>query len=155
MEQEAKIRSLLLEGEILELEKELDNAPSLSVELKILKTLVKVFKVEIQNNIEHSVFEYSVDFDTLVWHYKKIKSLLRRIEFDLPLEQTRELYIYCVESRVSQFLLGVVILSSIYHRKKVCRAVIDMWVQNGEENTELVKYLRTVEKYLEGQQDEQ
>jgi len=155
MEKEDRIRGLLKKGEILEIEKELENAVDLSVNLKILKTLIKVFKVEIQNNIEHSIFEYSVDFDELILHYKKIKALLRRVEFDLPMQEVIELYSYCTENRVSQFLLGVIILSSMYHRKKVCKRVIDLWKQNGEEDTAFIRYLNSVEKYLEGQQDEQ
>ena len=155
MEKEDRIRGLLKKGEILEIEKELENAVDLSVNLKILKTLIKVFKVEIQNNIEHSIFEYSVDFDELILHYKKIKALLRRVEFDLPMQEVIELYSYCTENRVSQFLLGVIILSSMYHRKKVCKRVIDLWKQHGEEDTAFIRYLNSVEKYLEGQQDEQ
>jgi len=154
MELNAKIRNLLQEGEILEIERELEQAVNLNAELKIIKTLVKVFKVEIQNNVEDSVFDYSVDYDTLLGHYKKIKALLRRIEFDLLLEQTEELYFYCVETRVSQFLLGVILLSSVYHRKKVCRAVIEMWNEKGNEYTAFINYMKSVEKYLEGQRDE-
>lgn len=155
MEKENKVRCLLQQGEILEIEKELDATENLSINLKILKILVKVFKVEIQNNIEHSIFEYSVDFDTLVLHYKKIKALLRRVEFELSADNQKELYDYCVENGVSQFLLGAVMLSSIFHRKKVCRAVREMWIQNGTEDTAFVRYLGTVENYLEEQQDEQ
>lgn len=148
LEKEKEVEKLLSQGELLQIETVLGQETELTSNLKIIKELIKIFKVEVQNNVALSVFDYSVDFTTVIKHYKTVKALIRRVETGLPYEQQRALYLYCKENGVSAYVIGAIILTNAYDRKNVCEQVMKLW-EKEEPMSEYISYFMAVRNYLE------
>ena len=145
---EKEVENLLKQGEILQIETLLGQEVILTANLKIIKELIKVFKVEVQNNVLSSVFDYSIDFATLINQYKTVKALIRRVETGLPYPQQQELYQYCKDNGVSPYLVGTIILTHAYDRKNVCEQIIGLWTKE-EPMSNSISYFMAVRNYLE------
>lgn len=100
-----KMQELLLQGDILQLQRELSKITIWTKELKALQILAQVFSLETQNHVENTVFDYSLDIYALTEHFVKLKLYLRRLDFDLPEKKQREIYSYAQRTNVSNVLL--------------------------------------------------
>jgi hypothetical protein len=129
-----KIAALLKQGEILEVEDLLKTMEEnkKSKEIIILERLIDIFRSEVSNDIERTVFDYSTDIYELAAHFTKVKLMLRRVEFDMPLEYIDEFYRYCEDTGVSFNMLSLLVMANItpQHRKKVCSGLAGMYERN-------------------------
>ncbi len=128
-EQVLQIRTLLAEGELLEIEDVLSGVKEWNRELLVMNIMDHVFHREIGDDVWPTVFDYSVDLDELVRHFIRLKLYMRRLEFDLPDELQNELYVYCRETGVSDHLLLYILLQNVFFQKKVCQKLSDLFVR--------------------------
>ena len=154
MQEEEKIARLLELGELLAIEQLFSSVKVWTKNLVVLSCLVKVFHIEVENNVEFTVFDYSVKLDELSEHYIRIKLLLRRIEFDLPLQEQEELFTYCCEKQVSVYLLSFILMTNIFHKAKVCRKLIQLFEKEEGKESQRAQYFRQILPDLEDEEDE-
>lgn len=124
---EEKIAALLHEGELLEIEDILSKQQEWNSNLMILNVLIQVFHKEVENNIQPAIFDYSLEFDELVKHFVHLKLLIRRLEFDLPLEYQNELYDYCVQTGVSEILILFILQNNVFFKVKTCKQIANIF----------------------------
>lgn len=120
-EQTEQVRTLLAEGELLQIENILSGVTQWNKELIVMHVLAQVFRREVENSITPTVFDYSLDLDELVRHFVRSKLYVRRLEFDMPDELQMELYEYCRQTGVSDYFLLYIIQQNAFFPKKVCQ----------------------------------
>lgn len=105
-----------------------------SQRIYILEMLGIILKAELQKGIEHNIFE-GRNIEELIALYKKITMLLRRIEFDFPLEYQMELYEYIIDERISLLaVIGIIQRSEILIDKEKIRRGLVKILQYGYDN---------------------
>lgn len=131
------IYSLLRQGEILEVEKALKSSRHIDKKLLILNNLLVIFRNEVADGVERTVFDYSTDIDELVAHYTRTKLMLRRIEFDMPNEYIDEFYKYCEDNGVSFHMLSSMVMKNVIDKKKVCLGLLYLYSEKkGEQSVD-------------------
>lgn len=118
-EQVQKIQTFLLEGELLEAERELAKVKQWNKQLLIIRIMMFVFRKEVENGSAPTVFDYSLDLNVLVDHFVRLKIYIRRLEFELPLSLQMELYKYCKQTGVSDELLCHIVQVNMFYPEKV------------------------------------
>ncbi|MBQ9766062.1 MAG: hypothetical protein IJW18_07680 [Lachnospiraceae bacterium] len=122
--------SLLLEvGDIKRLEIFMSSLPKMNKNLVILAHLINIYNEEIKNNAPYTVFDYSLDFKTIVRHYMITKLLLRRFDFDFPKAYQEEFYDYCKATNVSGYFLTHLLKRNIINPDKVQARVAELFRQ--------------------------
>ncbi len=120
---EEEIRSLVMQGEIIEAEKlllQLDEKWR-GKDGNILLILIQVFRREVEKGVQRGVFDYSLDPDELTRHFIRLKYYLRRVEFGLPERYQREAYEYCEQTGVSDYLILRILQNNIFYKEQFCR----------------------------------
>lgn len=120
---EEETKSLIRQGEILEAEQlllQLDEKWR-GKDGNILLILIRVFRREVESGAERTVFDLSQDPDELVRHFIRLKLYLRRIEFGLPEQYQAEVYEYCMQTGVSDYLIFQIVKNNIFYREQFCR----------------------------------
>lgn len=138
--EEGQVEQLLRQGEILQIEQILKKEKKWTVDLTILQCLINVFHNEVRFEESFTIFDYSLELNELKRHFVKVKLLLRRLEFDLPMVDQMELYDYCTETAVSKYLISHIIRNNIFFQEKVCIRVIDIYSKKEGMDSEKTKY---------------
>lgn len=146
MTERTRIQELLYQKEFKKVEQILYSIQVLDADLLVLMILIQIFYREEKEKIRDTVFSASLEIDTLVKHFIKLKLLLRRLEFDLPKKFQKEVYSYCIEHNVSRCLLAHILINNIFNQKKVCKQIIAMF-------PEQAAYFREIYQYLEGKEN--
>lgn len=146
MTERTRIQELLYQKEFKKVEQILYSIQVLDADLLVLMILIQIFYREEKEKIRDTVFSISLEIDTLVKHFVKLKLLLRRLDFDLPVEFQEEVYSYCIEHGVSRCLLAYILINNIFNQKKVCKQIIAMF-------PEQAAYFREIYQYLEGKEN--
>lgn len=129
------IQNFLREGEILNVERILSEEKEWTKELIILNVLLKVFRKEVEKNVPHTVFDVSLELNELVEHFVHLKVLIRRVEFELPCQYQKELYYYCVNTGVSDYLLLYILHNNIFFKKRFCKNFSRLIAEEEGENS--------------------
>ena len=145
---EEKIAVLLREGELLEIEDILSKQKKWNSNLLILNTLIQVFHKEVEHNIQPAVFDYSLELDELAKHFVRLKLLIRRLEFDLPLEYQNELYDYCTQTGVSVFLILSILQNNIFFKEKTCKQIARVFEDAEGEHSPYALFFRAISMNL-------
>ena len=130
------MQELLHQGEILQLKEELSHVTNWTKELCVLAVMTDVFCNEVENNIQNSVFDYSVEIDELTKHFVQLKLYLRRLDFDLSLEKQLEVYEYLQQTNTSVFLLFYYLNKNVFYPQKVARRLSDIFLKKEGSNSE-------------------
>lgn len=112
---------LLLQGEVVEIEKRLKKIRYWGKDLAVLYILLHIFRLEVEKESSTTVFDYSLELDELVDHFIKLKLYMRRLEFDLPKEKQREIYDFCVKTGVSDHLILYILKNNIFFKENFCK----------------------------------
>ena len=145
MSETAQIQAFLRQGEILKAERVLHSLQRKDASLLILDVLIRVFHIEAMQEAEYTVFDDSVDIQVLSKHFITLKLLVRRLEFGLPQEDQDELLRYCRLHHVSEYLLAAILLTNIFHRKRVCRKMMAMFPEKAAYFGQTYRYLEETE----------
>lgn len=150
MQAEHYISLLLNKGEILKAEKVLNEVKEKNEKLMVLERLISIFKTEVENGAEYTVFDYSTELDKLALHFNKTKLMLRRLEFDTDKRSVKEFYEYVERNRVSVYMLASLILVNIFFKKKVCMGLARLYSENkGTTSMEAVYFAKLLENIEE------
>ena len=144
MSKQEQIQGYLEQGNIKKAEQEIHSLHELDARMVVLDVLIQIFYLEKKQNATDTIFGYSRNIDLLVQHYSKVKLLLRRLEFDMP--QQEELYKYCMEHNVSEYMLAVIVGTNLFGQKKVYKKLMGMF-------REKAGYFHSLYKYLEETED--
>lgn len=79
--------------------------------------LEKISQKETEHGLE-SLFTKENDLESLLERHKKLKFYLRRIEYDIP-DDDSEFYRFLMERNISEYELTGMMESSVYDREKV------------------------------------
>lgn len=130
------------------MEDELNAADNLTPWLIVLKEIIKVFRIEVENNVEYSIFDYSMDIDELYEHFQQILKFLEMAEEDFDVRHIRDLYEYAKATGVSCYLISRILLGNICYRKKVCSMILNTWLSKEGDVSENVKHFEILYMYL-------
>ncbi len=125
-----EIRALIREGEILLAERfilQMDKAWR-GVEGNMLVTLLRAYHREIEKGVSPTVFDVFQDMDELTGHYIRLKYYMRRLEFGLPQEYWQEIYEYCMQTKVSDYLIFQILSNNIFFKEELCRNLSTLFV---------------------------
>lgn len=145
---EKNIYELLKQGEIIKVEDALNSVQEWNEKLIILNRLVKIFRTEVENGAEYTVFDISTDIDKLAEHFTSVKLMLRRLEFDLPKESIKEFYNYCEKNNVSVYMLSSIVLINIFYKEKVCEGLIHLYIDEKGKQSGEAEYFASLLKYI-------
>lgn len=123
------MQELLSKGNLQKLSEALSNVTNWTKELYVLAVMFDVFCDEAENNVQDSVFDYSTNIDTLTKHFIQLKLYLRRLDFDLPVENQLEIYEYIQRTNTSDFLLTYYLKNNIFYPQKVAKKLSDIFLQ--------------------------
>lgn len=146
---EREISLLIQQGEILGAEQLLQQ---LNVEERgkwgtILLILIHVFRREVEKNVSPTVFDLSLNADELMEHYVRLKLYLRRLEFGLPVQYWNEVYEYCKNTGVSDYLIFQILRNNIFYKEELCRNLSQIFArEEGEESVRARLYAQLAEK---------
>ena len=139
---EDKIEALLVgatEENYYNICKLLDEEESVDISTKnqriyILEMLGTILRAELQKGINPHIF-VKRSIDDLISLYKKTVLLLRRIEFDFPLEYQMEIYEFIVEEQISLLAIVGIIQSSkiLIDKDKIRNGLVEL-LQYGANN---------------------
>lgn len=73
-----KIQRFLLEGELLEIERELAKVKHWNKQLLIIRIMIYIFRQEVKNGSSPTVFDYSLDLSVLADHFVRLKLYVSR-----------------------------------------------------------------------------
>jgi hypothetical protein len=144
------IYSLLKQGEILEVEKALNEIVLTQEWQLVLKELIAIFREEVEGNVSRSVFDYSTDIDELTKHFNKTKLLLRRMDFDVPWEYMEEFYEYCEDMGVSVYMLSHMVKINMYNKEKVCDGLVRLYMEKKGAMSTQAQYFLKLKEECEG-----
>lgn len=130
------MQKLLSHGELLKLKEELSHVTEWTKELCVLTIMIDVFCSEAENNVRYSVFDYSTDINELTKHFTQLKLYLRRLDFDLPLENQMEIYDYLQQTNASVFLLAYYLNNNLFYPQKAARRLSDIFFRKEGGNSE-------------------
>ncbi len=105
-----------------------------------------IYQMEKKQKEKYTVMDYSEEIDSTVKHYIKMKLLLKRIDFELEEKYQYEIYDYIKENRVSRSFVVWILLKNMYHRKKVCKKLIQIYETKEGENSKYAKYYANILK---------
>lgn len=154
MTTEEQIQEFLKQGEILMVEQLLSSLPQAGPQMVILHILLNVFRTEVEQEAPVTIFDYSLDIAELAGHFIRLKLYIRRLEFDIPLKYQKELWAYCSEHNVSEYLILSILLTNIFRRERACRRLIQIIEEMEGAGSQKAGYFRQVLSYLEGQGNE-
>lgn len=120
---EEEIRSLIGQGEILQAEQlllQLDKDKRGKIG-NVLLILIGIFRRELEKNVSSTVFDVSLDANELVEHFIRVKLYLRRLEFGLPEQTWLEIYEYCRQMGVSDYMILYLLQNNIFYKEECCR----------------------------------
>lgn len=87
----------------------------------ILKTCFDIYCYEIRSGIENGLMYQVESCEDLIWKYQKMKYFIRRLEYEIPLEDNMESF--CRENRVTMPFLTTVITREAFNKDKVIEQV--------------------------------
>lgn len=70
---------------------------------------------------------------------RRVRLLVRRLEFDLPRESWQELYGYCAKRQISGAELFSIIKAHSFHPEDVCKKLISLWKEHEGTQSESVQ----------------
>ncbi len=150
-----RVRELLRQGELSKIEEIFKNREYMGKELLILEVLLQVFYIEAENEEYPSVFDYSLELDTLITHFIRLKLYLRRLEFGLPEKDQAELYAYCRETGVSDYFLLYLIRCNIFFPRRVCERLAHIFsCAEGEDSSRAKLYRELAQEVRDEWEDE-
>ena len=129
------MQELLRQGEILQLKEDLSHVTNWTKELCVLAIMTDVFCNEVENNIQNSVFDYSIDINELTKHFIQLKLYLRRLDFDLSIEDQLKIYEYLKQTNTSDFLLFYYLNMNAFYPQKVARKLSDIFLKKEGSNS--------------------
>lgn len=127
MSAKEEIQEYLLQGDFVRAEEILHGLSHWDKELTILNLMMKIFRMEVECNAPCTVFDFSLELNELAEHFVKLKLLLRRLDFELPMELQMELYDYCSETQVSDCFLIFLINNNVIHQCRTCQRVAEVY----------------------------
>ena len=145
---EKDIVKYLKNRNILMVEKLLNSASALNENLYILGKIIKISKLEQEKRISTNILEYSDGYKELIQHFLTVKLLLRRFEFDLPVEYQREAYDYFLKTNVSNYFILSLLLNNCFYPEKVCEKLINLELHYIDDNKERREFFEKVLLYF-------
>lgn len=130
------MQEILLQGDIVKLIEELSDVTNWTKELCVLDIMSAVFCDEVENNIQNSVFDYSRDINELTEYFIQLKLYLRRLDFDIPIENQMEIYQYLQQTNASNCLLAYIINNNMFYPRKVAKRLSDIFFKKEGGNSE-------------------
>lgn len=92
----------------------------------ILKTCFYIYCYEIHEGIEDGLMHKVISCSDLIWKYQKMKYFVRRLEYDVQLEEN--MVDFCRENKVSMSFLMTVITSETLNKDKVIEKVEEVFM---------------------------
>lgn len=143
------VHSFLLQGEVLAAERlltQLDEKRR-GKEGNILLILIRVFRREVEKGVSPTVFDVSQDPEELTAHFIHLKLYLRRLEFGLPEQYQDEVYDYCKENGVSDYLILHILQNNIFYKEDFCRRMSQLFAKReGMDSMKANLYAQLAEK---------
>ena len=138
-----EVRALVRAGEILMAERfilQMDKAWR-GVEGNMLVTLLNAYHREVERGVSPTVFDMFREPEELTQHYIRLKYYMRRLEFGLPQEYWREIYDYCIQTKVSDYLIFQILSNNIFYKEELCRNLSMMFaLKEGAESVRATVY---------------
>lgn len=106
------IQKNMLQRDFAAAEYKLINANVTDNVLSDLKIVFTIFNTEKENNSDTLFFDYSLEINSIVEHYIKLKFLLRRVEFDIGENPDILIIDYIKKYQISVYALIVTIMFS-------------------------------------------
>lgn len=72
---------------------------------------------------------------------RRLRLLVRRLEFDLPRESWQELYEFCAKRQTPEAELFSIIKAHAFHPEDVCRKLVSLWKEREGTQSESVREL--------------
>ena len=94
----------------------------------MLVTLLRAYHREVEKGVSPTVFDVFEDMDELTGHYIRLKYYMRRLEFGLPQEYWQEIYEYCMQTKVSDYLIFQILSNNIFYKEEMCRNLSTLFV---------------------------
>lgn len=141
------MQELLSQGDVQQIKEALSHVTDWTKELCVFAIMFDVFCNEAESNIPNSVFDYSLDINELTRHFIQLKLYLRRLDFDLPIENELEIYDYLQETNTSDFMLAYYLNHTIFYPQKVSQKLSDIFLlKEGDQSERACLYACLAEK---------
>lgn len=104
----------------------------LNTESAVLDWMFRVNRAETESGV-NPIFDRLSHIDAMLGFYYKLKFLVRRFEFDFPVEWKKELLSYVTEYKVSTQALIQMIEACVLHKTKVYNELVVFFTEYGKE----------------------
>ena len=126
---DSELALLLKKGELEQIKYLLNTLKFETKKSAILKNLIIIFEEEVRHNLPVTIFDHSLDLDTLVEHYVITKLLLRRFDFDLPEKYQEDFHYYCLNNNISEYFISHIIERNMFYPEDVCIKLNKLFTQ--------------------------
>ncbi len=104
----------------------------LNTESAVLNWMFQVYRAENESGVP-PIFDHLCHIDEMPEFYYKLKFLVRRFEFDFPIEWKKDLLDFIAKGNVSAQALIQMVEASVVHKTKVYNELIAFFTEHGKE----------------------